>query len=89
MVTMETRTMPQHLVGERSVDDAIGNDGPLHMLYVDNMDQTNVDVLSTNFGMLYTNAHVIESKLAKMLNGILAPQSMYAYILQLGHETYT
>jgi hypothetical protein len=38
--------------------------------------------------MSYTSAHVIETKLAKMLNDIQAPKQMYSSILKWGREAY-
>jgi hypothetical protein len=49
----------------------------------------NVDSLTSKFGMSYTTAHVIETKLAKMLNDIQAPKTMYAAILQWGHDAFS
>lgn len=59
------------------------------MWNVDNADQPNIDAFKTKFGMVYTTAYVIKPKLAKILNDIQAPKTMYLSILQWGHEAYT
>jgi hypothetical protein len=40
----------------------------------------NVDSMHKTFGISYTTAHDIETKLAKMLNDIQAPKTIYASI---------
>lgn len=47
-----------------------------------------VDSMQTTFGISYTTAHSIETKLAKMLNDIQAPKTMYASILKWGRQAY-
>jgi hypothetical protein len=49
--------------------------GPPLEIYADDMAPPNVDSITTKFGMSYPTAHVIETKLAKMLNDIQAPNS--------------
>ena len=58
------------------------------MVNVDTVPAPDVDALNSQFGMSYTTAHVIEIKLAKMLNDIQAPRTMYASILQWGQDVY-
>ena len=48
----------------------------------------NVDSMQKTFGISYTTAHAIETKLAKMLNDIQAPKTMYASILKWGRQAY-
>ena len=48
---------------------------------VDTVPAPDIDALNSQFGMSYTTAHIIETKLAKMLNDIQAPKTMYASIL--------
>jgi hypothetical protein len=63
--------------------------GPPMEVYADDLVPPNVDSMTSKFGMSYTTAHVIETKLAKMLNDIQAPKSMYAAILQCGCDAYS
>jgi hypothetical protein len=58
------------------------------VVHVDNSTAPNGDSLKRKFGMSYTAAHVTETKLAKMLNDIQAPKSMYSSILKWGREAY-
>ena len=62
--------------------------GPPLTVNVDTVPAPDVDALNSHFGMSYTTAHVIETKLAKMLNDIQAPKTMYASILQWGQDAY-
>ena len=48
----------------------------------------NVDSMNKTFGISYTTAHAIETKLAKMLNDIQAPKTMYSSILKWGRQAY-
>ena len=63
--------------------------GPPSVVEVDTNAAPNVDAVKTKFGISYTTAHVIETKLAKMLNDLQAPKTMYASILQWGREAYS
>jgi hypothetical protein len=65
------------------------NVGPPMEVYADELAPSNVDSMTSKFGISYTTAHVIETKLAKMLNDIQAPKSMYAAILQWGRDAYS
>ena len=56
--------------------------GPPSVVHLGNTAQPNIDAVNNKFGLSYTTAHVIETKLAKMLNDIQAPKTMYASILQ-------
>ena len=47
-----------------------------------------VDRMQKTFGISYTTAHAIETQLAKMLNDIQAPKTMYASILKWGRQAY-
>ena len=47
-----------------------------------------VDTMQKTFGISYTTAHAIETKLAKMLNDIQAPKTTYPSILKWGCQAY-
>ena len=47
-----------------------------------------VDSVQHTLGIAFTNAHAIETQLAKMLNDIQAPKSMYTSILKWGRDAY-
>jgi hypothetical protein len=55
---------------------------------VNNITKPDVDAPKSKFGMSYTSAHVIETKLAKMLNDIKVPKQMYSSILKWGQDAY-
>ena len=63
--------------------------GPPSVVHVGNTAEPNIDAVNTKFGLSYTTAHVIETQLAKMLNDIQAPKTMYASILQWGRNAYS
>jgi hypothetical protein len=73
--------------GDSGVQD-IGMGGPPAIVNVNHISAPDVDALQAKFGMSYTSAHVIETKLAKMLNDIQAPKQMYSSILKWGREAY-
>jgi hypothetical protein len=55
--------VPCWLVKDGESDaDAIGIGGPPHVVHVDNTNEPDIDVLKFKFGMLYTSAHVIETR---------------------------
>ena len=75
--------------GNESTNEVTGHADLPSEVNIDNVCIPNIDIMGTKFGMSYTTAHVIETKLAKMLNDIQAPKTMYCSILQWGREAYT
>jgi hypothetical protein len=63
-------------------------DGPPDVVIIDPHENPvvllNVDSMQKTFGISYTTIHAIATKLAKMLNDIQAPKTMYASILKNG-----
>jgi hypothetical protein len=74
------------VINRESNADDIGIGFPPNLVHVDNTNQPDVDALNSKFGMSYTIAHVIETRLAKMLSNIQAPKQMYFSILKWGCE---
>ena len=61
-----------------------GASGPPSVVHVGNTAEPSIDAVNNKFGLSYATAHaVIETKLAKMLNDIQAPKTMYASICLL------
>jgi hypothetical protein len=75
--------------GDESVSVGCLDGGPPSVVHVGNTAEPNIDTVNTKFGLSYTTAHVIETKLATMLNDIQAPKTMYASILQWGRDAYS
>ncbi len=75
-----------------SSSQSLQSDGPPPLVLINPHDNpemlSTVDSMQTTFGISYTTAHSIETKLAKMLNDIQAPKTMYASILKWGRQAY-
>jgi hypothetical protein len=83
-------SFPCWSVGDSKSDDVIslGIDNELGIANVTENPPIDVEP-NTGFGLAYTDAQYIETKLAKILNDIQAPKFVYSNILQWAREAHT